>query len=148
MGAVFKKEGKYLRYGGHTTHTGTHRNAEWVDDLQQATVFHTMPSLRLRQDAQLQDAEKLEATETRTVTLTANALGNRLPATGAAIVKMQAEIDMLRERERRCQTMQEAEARSLLRALQEIASDLGLDTERASPAQIVDAVRALKPNAR
>jgi hypothetical protein len=73
MGTVFKKEGKYLRYSEYTTHTGTHRNAEWVDDLQRATVFHTMPPLRLRQDEQLQDAERLKATETRTVTLTPNA---------------------------------------------------------------------------
>lgn len=73
MGTVFRKEGKYLRYSEHTTHTGTHRNAEWVDDLQRATVFHTMPPLQLRQDEQLQDAEKLEATETRTVTLMPNA---------------------------------------------------------------------------
>lgn len=72
MGAVFKKDGKYLRYSEHTTHTGTHRSAKWVDDLQLATVFHTQPPLRLRQDEQLQDAEKLEATETRTVTLTPN----------------------------------------------------------------------------
>lgn len=73
MGTVFKKEGKYLRYSEYTTHTGTHRSAEWVDDLQRATVFHTMPPLRLRQDEQLQDAERLKATETRTVTLTPNA---------------------------------------------------------------------------
>lgn len=73
MGSVFKKNGKYLRYHEHTTHTGTHRTAEWVEDLQRATVFHTLPPLRLRQDEQLQDAEKLEATETRTVTLTPNA---------------------------------------------------------------------------
>lgn len=79
MGTVFKKEGKYLRYSEHTTHTGAHRNAGWVDDLQQATVFHTMPPLRLRQDEQLQDAERLEATETRTVTLTHNASLSGLP---------------------------------------------------------------------
>lgn len=73
MGTVFKKGGKYLRYSEHTTHTGTHRSAKWVDELQLATVFHTQPPLRLRQDEQLQYAERLEATETRTVTLTPNA---------------------------------------------------------------------------
>ncbi len=72
MSAVFKKDGKYLRYFESTTHTGTHRQAEWVDDLQMATVFHTLPPYRLRQD-ELKDAEKLEATETRKVTLTPNA---------------------------------------------------------------------------
>jgi len=72
MGRVFKKNGKYLRYSEYTTHTGTHRRAEWVDDLQLATVFHALLPLQLRQDEQLQDAERLEATETRTVTLTPN----------------------------------------------------------------------------
>lgn len=80
MSAVFKKDGKYLRYHENTTHTGTHRTAEWVDDLQRATVFHSLPPYRLRQD-ELKDAEKLEATETRTVTLTPNA-GDKPPQVG------------------------------------------------------------------
>jgi hypothetical protein len=71
MPAVFKKDGKYLRYREWTTHTGTHRAAEWVDDLQQATVFHGPPPYRLRQD-ELQSAEQLDAVETRTVTLTSS----------------------------------------------------------------------------
>ena len=60
---------------------------------------------------------------------------------------LMSEIDRLRERERRCPTMQEAEARSLLRALQEIAGHLGMNTEQSSPAQIVAAVRSLQSNA-
>lgn len=72
MSAVFKKDGKYLRYRENTTHTGTHRTTEWVDDLQRATVFHSLPPYRLRHD-ELKGAEKLEATETRTVTLMPNA---------------------------------------------------------------------------
>ncbi|NVZ11252.1 hypothetical protein HW932_18540 [Allochromatium humboldtianum] len=51
-----------------------------------------------------------------------------------------AERDRLRERERRCPTMAEAEARSMLRALQEIAAVIGLG-EDASPAMILAAVR-------
>lgn len=91
MGIVFKKGGKYLHYNEHTTHTGTHRYVSWVDDLQQATVFHRMPPLRLRQDEQLQDAERLEATETRTVTLTPSS--NPLAATSP---KVKTGLDELR----------------------------------------------------
>ena len=73
MSAVYKKNGKYLRYSEHTTHTGTHCVIKWVEDLQHATVFHMIPPHRLRQD-ELQGAERLDAKETRTVTLTPNAL--------------------------------------------------------------------------
>lgn len=69
MGLVFRKAGAYLRYVEHTTHTGVHRNVEWVADLQEATVFHRPPPLRLRQEEQLQDADWLEASEVRVVTL-------------------------------------------------------------------------------
>ncbi len=81
MGIVFRKTGKYLRCSERTTHTGSHRDTEWVDDLQQATVFYGAPPLRLRQDEQLQNAERLEAVETRTVTLTLN--GEAATYTGA-----------------------------------------------------------------
>ncbi len=64
MSAVFKKDGKFLQYREHTTHTGTARIIDWVDDLQMATVFHVLPSANL-----IQGAEALDATETRTVTL-------------------------------------------------------------------------------
>lgn len=64
MATVFKKDGKYLKYNERTTHTGTHREAVWVDDLQQATVFYVPPPLCLPQDV-----ERLEATENRTVLL-------------------------------------------------------------------------------
>ncbi len=69
MGLVFRKAGAYLRYVEHTTHTGVHRNVEWVADLQEATVFHRPPPLRLRQEEQLQDADWLEASEVRVVKL-------------------------------------------------------------------------------
>ena len=64
MSAVFKKDGQFLRYRECTTHTGTHQLLEWVDDLQQATVFHVLPSANL-----IRGAEAMEAMETRTVTL-------------------------------------------------------------------------------
>lgn len=53
-----------------------------------------------------------------------------------------AEMLRLKERERLCPTMQEAEARSLMRALQECAALLGL--ENSSPADLVAAIRALR----
>lgn len=58
------------------------------------------------------------------------------------------EIDRnkLKARERRCPTMQEAEARALLRALQEIADLTGM-LPTASPAQIVERVRFISQNA-
>ncbi len=70
MGTVFKKDGKYLRYSEYATHTGAHHNAEWIDDVNQATVFYTMPPVKLLRNEQLLKAEQFEATETRTVTLT------------------------------------------------------------------------------
>lgn len=70
MGVVYVKDGKYLRYMEWQTHTGTHRQADWTGDLQQATVFHSLPPYRLRQD-ELKGADRLIATETRTVTLEA-----------------------------------------------------------------------------
>lgn len=60
----------------------------------------------------------------------------------AEIRGLQAERDALAARERACPTMQEAEARALVRALQEIAASVGLGQE-ASPADVVAAVKAL-----
>lgn len=51
-------------------------------------------------------------------------------------------IKELEERERRCPTMLEAEARALVRALQEIIAILGMDAD-ASPAQIVAYIAAM-----
>lgn len=53
-----------------------------------------------------------------------------------------AERDRLRDREKRCPTMAEAEARAMLRALQEIAEALGKSLN-ASPREIVEAVGVL-----
>lgn len=53
-----------------------------------------------------------------------------------------AEIDMLRERERHCPTMLEAESRALKMALQIIADKTGM-LPSASPRQIVERVIAL-----
>lgn len=61
-------------------------------------------------------------------------------ALGDEIAKRWNEYPALKERERRCPSMQEAESRALLRGLQECAAllCLGLD---ASPAAVVDALR-------
>ncbi len=69
MGVVYRKNGLYLQYSEHTTHTGTHRDAEWVENLNQATVFYFLPPYALRKDEKLDEAERLEAIEIRTVTL-------------------------------------------------------------------------------
>lgn len=70
MPFVFKKQGKYLRYSENTTHTGTHRQVDWVDSLQDATVGAHLP-LSLRKE--LQGAEQLEVLVTRTVVLKSEA---------------------------------------------------------------------------
>jgi len=70
MSVVYRKEKKYLRYSEWQTHTGAHRKAEWIDDLQMATVFHGPPPHRV-QAYMLQDAEALPAKETRLITLEA-----------------------------------------------------------------------------
>lgn len=70
MPFVFKKQGKYLRYSENTTHTGTHRQVDWVDRLQDATVGAYLP-LSLRKE--LQGAEQLEVLVTRTVVLKSEA---------------------------------------------------------------------------
>lgn len=64
--------------------------------------------------------------------------------TGAAaeLRAVTSERDALAARERVCPTMQEAEARALVRALQEIAASVGLGLE-ASPADVVSAVKSL-----
>ena len=57
-------------------------------------------------------------------------------------VRLAAEYRKLRDRERQCSTMQEAEARALVRALQEIGEATGM-LETASPRQIVERVRKI-----
>ena len=57
-------------------------------------------------------------------------------------VRLAAEYRKLRDRERQCPTMQEAEARALVRALQEIGEATGM-LETASPRQIVERVRKI-----
>lgn len=68
MGFVYRKANKYLHYDEWTTHTGSHKTAEWVTNLNDATVFYTLPPYALRVE-ELKDAERLAARETRTVNL-------------------------------------------------------------------------------
>jgi len=56
---------------------------------------------------------------------------------------LRAEVERLRERERRCKTTQEAEAVPPLRVLQEICAYFGMDTERFNRLQAAD----VKPDA-
>ena len=56
--------------------------------------------------------------------------------------EVHAEMLRLKERERVCPTMQEAESRALVRALQECGHALGL--ECPSPAELVKAIRQLR----
>ena len=65
---------------------------------------------------------------------------------GVAYSVDEKEFSRLKEREKRCPTMLESEARALLRALQEIADILKLPKD-VSPHQVVEHVRGLKPNA-
>lgn len=69
MGAVYKKDGKYLRCYEITTHTGVHRAVVWVEDLNRATVFQSIVPMWLRTCGYLDGAEELKATTTCLVTL-------------------------------------------------------------------------------
>lgn len=62
------------------------------------------------------------------------------------VKKLQREVARLKEREKLCETMDEAEKLALIRALQEIRDEVGLLGDGVSPRQIVDAVRSLKAN--
>jgi hypothetical protein len=64
----------------------------------------------------------------------------------AATEEQQAKLETLRKRDKICPTMLEAEARALVRALQEIVAVLGIDKD-SSPRQIVAATTDMKKNA-
>ena len=57
------------------------------------------------------------------------------------VKKLQQENARLKEREKLCETMDEAEKLALIRALQEIRDEVGLLGDGVSPRQIVDAVK-------
>jgi len=63
------------------------------------------------------------------------------------VKKLQRENARLKEREKLCETMDEAEKLALLRALQEIRDEGGLLGDGVSPRQIVEAVRIRLSNA-
>ncbi len=57
------------------------------------------------------------------------------------VKKLQQEVARLKEREKLCETMDEAEKLALIRALQEIRDEVGLLGDGVSPRQIVEAVK-------
>ncbi len=65
MGYVVKECGRYLCQRKHHTHTGVHTFETWTEDVNEATVFYDPRTKHLFGD----DAEFIEAAETRTVTL-------------------------------------------------------------------------------
>jgi len=62
------------------------------------------------------------------------------------VKKLQCENARLKEREKLCETMDEAEKLALLRALQEIRDEVGLIGDGVSPRQIVEAVKSRLSN--
>lgn len=62
--------------------------------------------------------------------------------TRSQVQALELEVARLRDREARCPTLAEAEARAMLRALQEIAAIVGLPMS-ATPAEVVEAVGRL-----
>lgn len=62
------------------------------------------------------------------------------------VKKLQQENARLKEREKLCETMDEAEKLALLRALQEIRDEVGLFGDGVSPRQIVEAVKSRLSN--
>lgn len=64
-GFIIEKDGKYLVYSETTTHTGTHKREEWVDDVNRSTLFHYIPhSMRTGKGVRI-----LPARELRTITV-------------------------------------------------------------------------------
>ncbi len=62
------------------------------------------------------------------------------------ISQLRSELNRYREREKICETIDQAEKLALIRALQEIRDEVGLIGDGVSPRQIVDAVRKLSAN--
>ena len=62
--------------------------------------------------------------------------------TRSQVQALEIEVSRLRDRDARCPTLAEAEARAMLRALQEIAAIVGLPMS-ATPADVVEAVGLL-----
>lgn len=62
------------------------------------------------------------------------------------LASLRVEVNRLRERERLCPTIDEAQKLALLRALQEIRDETDLLGDDVSPRQIVEAVRRMKSN--
>ncbi len=66
------------------------------------------------------------------------------PQYKAIAIDAAREIRRLRERERLCPTMQEAESRALWRCLQECCVVAGLSPATAGPPQLIERVRQLR----
>jgi len=73
MPIVYRKNGKYLNFQEHTTHTGVHQHIEWVDDLKAATTFYGPPHYQLRH-GELKDAERVEVVCSRPIARTDEAV--------------------------------------------------------------------------
>ena len=69
------------------------------------------------------------------------------PLPASDLFALRAELKRYREREKMCETMDQAEKLALIRALQEIRDEVGLLGDGVSPKQIVEAVRSMKANA-
>lgn len=67
-GTVYRKEGKYLRYSEALTHTGSRYRAEWVNDLQHATILYGPLPYSVRMSSLL-GADQFVAMEQREITL-------------------------------------------------------------------------------
>lgn len=71
---------------------------------------------------------------------------DRIEELETAIESIKAELASLRERQRLCLTMDEAEKLALIRALQEIRDAIGMvGGDKLSPKDIVEGVRAYVP---
>lgn len=72
MGTVYKKDGLFLVRSETDTHVGFNTRFTWALDVNDATVFYGEHGGRAEMLAEVTaSAEALEATETRTVTITA-----------------------------------------------------------------------------
>jgi len=45
MTFALKRDGKFLIFNQYTTHTGTHREPSWTEDINNATIFQSIIAL-------------------------------------------------------------------------------------------------------
>lgn len=68
IGFIYINKGMFLQLNEYTTHTGQHTRINWVEDINQASVFYGPPSYNLRKGILAEEGvSKVEVKVTRIV---------------------------------------------------------------------------------